>query len=168
MKDDILIKIDKQGYVYKDKAVLGINNENIVTNIVFEFVDTFVDGIGWLEIQMPDGTKNYVALEKTENSYRLPVKSSLLTQIGKIYMQLRITENENPNGIPVLKSSMFYMKVLEAINSTTEIPDEYPTWIEMADQKLLEVDEALQDIIDLRFQILNGDLILTVGGENNG
>lgn len=137
---DLRIKIEsKTRKVFPDGDILGISMENLQGSIICYF-DEFVDGTAWLEIQMPDRTKGYLAMEKAGETYVLPIKSSLLKQAGLINMQLRITQGENIEEMPVFKSNMFFTKVKEAINATSEIPDEYPEWIDIANMKLTEID----------------------------
>ena len=137
---DIRIKIEsKTSKVFPDGDILGISMENLQGNIICYF-DEFVNGTAWLEIQMPDRIKGYLAMEKAGETYVLPIKSSLLKQAGLINMQLRITQGENIEEMPVFKSNMFFTKVKEAINATSEIPDEYPEWIDIANMKLTEID----------------------------
>ena len=137
---DIKIKIEKQtSKVFPDGDILGISMENLQGSIICYF-DEFVDGVAWLEVQMPDETKGYFMMEKVDETYVLPIKSSLLKESGLINMQFRITEGTNIEEIPVYKSNIFYCKVKEAINSITEIPEEYPQWIDMANIKLNEID----------------------------
>lgn len=133
---DIVIKIDrKTSQVFLNKKVLGISGENLQGNLIFEFIDDFVDGLAWLELEIGQ-TKGYLALIKEDNSYKLPILSSLLANKGNITMQLRITENEDANGIPIFKSNMFYLEVKEAINSVKEIMEEYPNWFEQVNEKI--------------------------------
>lgn len=57
-------------------------------------------------------------------------------------MQLRITQDENVNGIPVFKSKKFYVEVLNSINATATIEDDYPNIIDIVNNKL-EADDIL-------------------------
>ena len=133
---DIVIKIDrKTSQVFLNKKVLGISGENLQGNLIFEFIDDFVDGLAWLELETGQ-TKGYLALIKEGNSYKLPILSSLLANKGNITMQLRITENEDANGIPIFKSNMFYLEVKEAINSIEEIKEQYPNWFDEVNKKI--------------------------------
>lgn len=142
---DLRIKIIRDtSFVNPSNDVLGINNENLQGNIICYF-DEFVNGTAWLEIEMPDGTTGYLPMTKVDEEYRLEIKSSLLSQIGTIHMQLRITENENANGIPVFKSNIFYVKIKEAINATETIPDEYAQWIDIANSKIEDIDKAIAE-----------------------
>ena len=150
MMKDVIIKISGDSQVYLNKKTLGISGENLQGNIVFQFTNEFVNGIAWLETEMPNGEKGYLECYKKDNEYYLPILSSLLKQVGNITMQLRITKDENINGIPIFKSNKFYLEVKEAINSITTIPEEYPQWIDIANAKIIEIDESLNDMQEVK------------------
>lgn len=131
---DINIKVLSNSMIILDKAVLGISGENLQGKIIFNF-EEFVDGVAWLEIEKETGKKGYIQMTKKNETYTLEIKSSLLNQAGYIYMQLRITQDENVNGIPVFKSKKFYVEVLNAINATATIEDDYPNIIDIVNTK---------------------------------
>lgn len=151
---DVIIKIYKDGSVYTENGTLGINYENIQGKLVFEFVDEFVDGTAYLEFERKF-EKGLIPMNKVGKTYEIEIKSSLLKEIGNIELQLRITQDEVPNGIPVYKSKVFTLEVLDAINATSEIPDEYPEWIDLANEKIKEMDnlnittERVEDGVDI-------------------
>lgn len=166
MKDKVITVNSKTSEVFFDNGVLGIDNENLTGNLIFRFSDEFIDGTARLEIQIGDN-KSYTMLSKEDENYTLPIKN-FLTKTGKVYMELVITSGTDPENPIVWKSNIFYLIVNKAINAEIEQEEGYIQWIDEANARLNKVDSALQDIMDLRFQIVNGDLILTVGGENNG
>lgn len=151
---DVIIKIYKDSSVYTENSTLGINYENIQGKLVFEFVDEFVDGTAYLEFERKF-EKGLIPMNKVGKTYEIEIKSSLLKEIGNIELQLRITQDEVPNGIPVYKSKVFTLEVLDAINATSEIPDEYPEWIDLANEKIKEMDnlnvttERVEDGVDI-------------------
>lgn len=154
MMKDVIIKIDQNSMVYKQETVLGISYENLQGKIIFKFLGTFPKGTAYLEYER--GTeKGYLQMNQVGEEYQLEIKSSLLTKEGRIYLQLRVTENATPEGIPVFKSNKFYLEVKEAINATAEIPDEYPEWIDTANEKIKEMDnlnittERVEDGVDI-------------------
>lgn len=138
---DINIKVLSNSMIILDKTILGINGENLQGKIIFNF-EKFVDGVAWLEIEKENGKKGYIQMTKENETYTLEIKSSLLNQAGYIYMQLRITQDENVNGIPVFKSKKFYVEVLNSINATATIEDDYPNIIDIVNNKL-EADDIL-------------------------
>lgn len=131
---DINIKVLSNSMIILDKTVLGINGENLRGKIIFNF-EKFIDGVAWLEIEKENREKGYIQMTKENETYTLEIKSSLLNQAGYIYMQLRITQDENVNGIPVFKSKKFYVEVLNAINATATIEDDYPNIIDIVNTK---------------------------------
>lgn len=136
---DINIKVLSNSMIILDKTILGINGENLQGKIIFNF-EKFIDGVAWLEIEKENGEKGYIQMTKENETYTLEIKSSLLNQAGYIYMQLRITQDENVNGIAVFKSKKFYVEVLNAINATATIEDDYPNIIDIVNNKL-EADD---------------------------
>lgn len=154
MMKDVIIKIDQNSMVYKQETVLGISYENLQGKIIFKFLGTFPKGIAYLEYER-DTDKGYLQMNQVGEEYQLEIKSSLLTKEGRIYLQLRVTEDATPEGTPVFKSNKFYLEVKEAINATAEIPDEYPEWIDTANAKIKEMDnlnittERVEDGVDI-------------------
>lgn len=136
---DINIKVLSNSMIILDKTMLGIAGENLQGKIIFNF-EEFVDGVAWLEIEKENGEKGYIQMAKENEIYTLEIKSSLLSSPGYLYMQLRITQDENVNGIPVFKSKKFYVEVLNAINATATIEDDYPSIIDIVNNKL-EADD---------------------------
>ena len=145
---DINIKVLSNSMIILDKTILGINGENLQGKIIFNF-EKFVDGVAWLEIEKENGEKGYIQMTKENETYTLEIKSSLLSQAGYIYMQLRITQDENVNGIAVFKSKKFYVEVLNAINATTTIEDDYPSIIDIVNNKLEAYDILAGDNITI-------------------
>lgn len=136
---DIEIKISKETrQVDLSKYVIGNDAENLQGNLVFTFTDEFVIGQARLEYETSD-TKAYLPLIKEEETYKMPIKS-VITKQGQIYMQLVITEGIDKEEIPIFKSNVFYVVVNESINAEIEQPDEYQTWIEIANTKLNQID----------------------------
>jgi len=137
--EDIEIKISKKSrMVDLSKSKIGNEAENLQGNLVFSFKDEFVNGQARLELTI-DGQDSWIPLLKEEETYYCPIKSAI-TKKGKIEMQLVITENEDEDGIPIFKSNVFYVWVERSINAEIEQPEEYPTWIEIANEKLNQMD----------------------------
>jgi hypothetical protein len=119
-------------------AFLGYEGENEANKLVFEFSDGFRDGLGVLNVKRGDEI-GYVSLVKTENTYEFPVKSAILTKVGEIKFQVVINGSDGS----VIKYDPFAMIVKDAIDADTEMPEDYPDWVDMANAKLAEVDEAI-------------------------
>ena len=148
MMDIINIIINKKTrQVILPKSVIGNDGENLQEKLVFSFNDQFVDGTARLELLKQGETASYVMLTKTNNTYELPIKS-IITKSGRLNMQLVITEGTNDEEIPIFKSNSFYVIVNSSINAEIEEEEEYPQWIDVANTKLNEIDEALDDLQD--------------------
>lgn len=149
MKKDITVYVNsKTSMIDLHSSRLGISGENLQGNLIVNFDDEFVNGTAILEIQRND-EKYYLTMQKSNESYYLPILSSLLTIPTTIIMQVRITEGTDAGNIPIWKSNKFYLKVEEAINAEIPIPEEYDEWIDIANAKLNQMDEALQEVNNL-------------------
>lgn len=133
MKDK-KIKVADNSMVHFDDKVLGIDGENLQGKIIFYF-ENFKNGVAWLEFEKEDGTKKYIPMDKVNETYEVEIKPSLLSDTSIIYLQLRITEDENENGIPVFKSKKFYMNILDSINATSTIEEDYPDILDVLNNK---------------------------------
>lgn len=138
----------KSRNVYAEKDVLGISGENDVETLEF-VLDNFIEGQAYIELEKLDtsGEKQryFIKLDKKDDSYVLKVKSSLLDVIQDIKMQLVIEQEDKQ----MFKSKVFYMQVLTAINATSTIPEQYPTWFEQLEQKVQEIDDKLAETTQL-------------------
>ena len=74
-------------------------------------------------------------MDKVNETYEVEIKPSLLSDTSIIYLQLRITEDEKENGIPVFKSKKFYMNILDSINATSTIEEDYPDILDVLNNK---------------------------------
>ena len=133
MKDK-KIKVADNSMVDFDNKVLGIDGENLQGKIIFYF-ENFKNGVAWLEFEKEDGTKKYIPMDKVNETYEVEIKPSLLSDTSIIYLQLRITEDEKENGIPVFKSKKFYMNILDSINATSTIEEDYPDILDVLNNK---------------------------------
>ena len=163
---DVIIKVYSDGSVYTAKDSLGINYENLQGKLKFIFVSGIVKGTAYLEFERND-EKGYILMDENDQGYEIDIKSSLLKEQGNISLQLRITEDENPNGTPIYKTKIVTLEVLEAINATAEIPDEYPEWIDIANEKIKEMDnlnittERVEDGVDIVLTDKKGNVTRT-------
>ena len=162
MRKDIIITANsKTSRVDLPTSRLGLNGENLQGNIIVKFSDEFVNGNTILEIQR-DNEKYYLTMQKENESYYLPILSSLLTNPTTIIMQIRITEGTSITDTPVWKSNKFYLKVEESINAEITIPEEYPEWIDIANAKLNEIDESIQEVDNIDIDVEKVGNISTV------
>lgn len=154
---NIVIKVTKETRMVdlSDKYYIGNDHENLQEVIEFIFEDTFVDGQARLEYEIND-IKNYLILDKEDEKYTIPVKNVLTVYqeetVGKIKMQLVITEGTDEEEIPVFKSNIFHLKCRPSINAVTEAPEGYELWIERANAKLNQIDTALEEVDNLNIE----------------
>lgn len=145
MMKDIKIKLNKETrMVDLSNSVIGNDSENLQGNIIFSFTDEFVNGQARLEYKTRESV-NWLALNKIDNTYQTPIKS-VVTQKGQILMQLVITEETTNEGIPIFKSNVFYVYCNSSINAVDKAPEEYDSWIDIANTKLNEIDNLDVDI----------------------
>lgn len=130
--------------VHLSKSVIGNDGENLQENLVFSF-DEFVDGTARVELLKSNEEKSYIMLEKVDETYQLPIKS-VLTKSGRLNLQLVITQGSDDEEIPIFKSNKFYLVINSSINAEIEEEEEYPQWIDVANTKLNEIDETLDDL----------------------
>lgn len=139
--------------VYPERDMLGISGENKFETLQFN-LDNFIDGQALLRVERKEdnGTAKYeIAVEKGDNCYTLEVLSSLLAYKGTIKLQLVIMQE----NLEVFKSKYFNMKVLEAIEAGEEIPEQYPTWQQLASQKIIEINNKIDEVTELEQDLEN-------------
>lgn len=136
---DLIVKVHENGQVYLYKNILGYQGENKARNIVIQ-MDSFIDGVAILEIEQNDN-KYYLTMEKVEETYTLPILNSMLTT-DIIKMQLRITIDEET----ILKSEIFELIIEESIEAEGTIPEEYESWLDTANAKIIEMETLMNDL----------------------
>ena len=149
--NDVIINVnEKTGVAYKKicNQKLGNQYQNLQNKLKFEFldIDNIPKGIAWLEYEN-DGNKNYALMEEYEKGYQIDIKSCLLVS-DRVDVDLKITQEENPNGIPVFVSSIVKFEVKRTINAEDEEPEEYPSWFESANNLLNEFKDAIGNLGD--------------------
>ena len=142
-----IIKINtySRAIVYKAKDFLGVSNENDVETIQIELDEELIteNSIAILEVQYPDGTKNYIQMNRlSSTTAELEVKNSLLTQKGALKLQFNLT---NENNV-IFKSAIFTLKVLEAINAEAE------------DEEIEEYESVISELVNIVAQAENLDI----------
>lgn len=158
---NINILINEDHTVSFENDYAGLNKENLQGNIIFSFKN-FIQGQARVEIVI-DNQDGYIELEQVGETYVLPIKSSLLTG-NDILMQLVIDEPVVDEEYPVWKSETFMLKVGYSINATTEMPDDYPTWIEILDGLRTQVENATVKALNVNIsseQLSDGVKVIT-------
>lgn len=137
MVNKILIRTSDRKTLHKDRRSLGMSGENLQEVLLF-CLDERIEGTGIVEVELPDGEKGMIEVERTEEGYELPVKSSLLTQTGFVKFQLRILHDD----VEIFKSEIIALEVKDSINATETIPEQYPTWIDNLTTLKQELEKA--------------------------
>lgn len=91
-------------------------------------------------------------------------------------MQLVITEGTDEEEIPVFKSNTFKLYCNSSINAEIEQPEEYAQWIEIANTKINELNEAINRATQVAAKItqdaeegeFNGQSITNIQINENG
>lgn len=137
MINKILIrKIDRK-ILSRTKRTLGMSGENLQEVLLF-VLDEKIEGAGIVEVELPNGEKGVIEVERTEEGYELPIKSSLLSQTGFVKFQLRILHDD----VEIFKSEILSLEVKDSINATETIPNQYPTWIDSLETLKKELEQA--------------------------
>ena len=125
--NDIIIMVDKNAIAYKKCSFQKIGNEqqNLQNKLKFEFEDEVVEGQAWLEYEI-DGVKKYTPMEKYELGYQIDIKNCLLTS-SQVSVDLKITQDEEPEGVPVFITNIVTFDVEDTINAKQEELEEYET-----------------------------------------
>lgn len=137
MINKILIRTSDRKTLHKDRRSLGMNGENLQEVLLF-CLDEKIEGNGVVEVELPNDEKGMIEVDRTEEGYELPVKSSLLTQTGFVKFQLRILHDD----VEIFKSEIIALEVKDSINATETIPEQYPTWIDNLTTLKQELEKA--------------------------
>lgn len=137
MINKILIRTSDRKTLHKDRRSLGMNGENLQEVLLF-CLDEKIKGNGIVEVELPDGTKGMIEVDRTEEGYELPVKSSLLSQTGFVKFQLRILHDD----VEIFKSEIIALEVKDSINATASIPEEYPSWVDVLENLKQDLEKS--------------------------
>lgn len=144
--NDIIIMVDKNAIAYKKCSFQKIGNEqqNLQNKLKFEFEDEIVEGQAWLEYEI-DGVKKFTPMEKYELGYQIDIKNCLLTG-NQVSVDLKITQDEEPEGVPVFITNIVTFDVEKTICAEEEEPEQYPNWFETANKIINEANNLNLDI----------------------
>lgn len=136
---DIIVRIHRETRTATLKNdILGNDSENLQGNIVFQFVDSYVEGQARLEYR--NGVeKKYIILLKKDEEYYCPITAAI-TKNGKTDMQLVISQGTEEENVPVFKSNVFSVICNASINAEIEKPAELDEWMDVANSKLNQMD----------------------------
>lgn len=146
MAKNIIITVDAQSNAVKvSSRIVGAVGENMQGLFIVDFDGGFVDGACFLEIESA-GEKGYIELSPSGKTYVAPIKSGITKYKGVIEAQVRITQAEASGEVPIFKSDKFNLNTIESINALDEVPDNYPAWIDIANAKIAEINDALSEL----------------------
>ena len=125
MNDVVVNVIKENGSAYKSSssAKLGNQKQNLQNKLKFEFKDEIIEGQAWLEYEI-DGVKKYTPMEQYEKGYQIDIKNCLLTS-DKVLVDLKITQDEEPEGVPVFVTNMVEFEVEKTIDAKEEELEDY-------------------------------------------
>ena len=140
--DDIIIVVDsKTGFASSLNNDM-IHQENLQRKIIYQFKDDFVDGQAYLCIEKDDGTTGYIAMTKNEEQYELDIYNSLISDTKLLKMNIRIVQSVD-DTVPIFVSTVSRIRVVDTIEAEVPIDVEYPTWQDIVDAKLLELEAGI-------------------------
>ena len=142
--NDVIIMVDKNALAYKKCSFQKIGNEqqNLQNKLKFEFEDEIVEGQAWLEYEI-DGVKKFTPMEKYEKGYQVDIKNSLLTG-NQVSVDLKITQDEEPEGVPVFVTNIVTFDVEQTINAEKELIENYSDFVSEA-KKVIDKIELTGD-----------------------
>lgn len=125
MTNTIQINCENRFYSHKDKDFIGVSNENEIEKLRIELDEEKIteDTTPYLDVEFPDNSKKIIKMNRLSDAEaEIEIKSSLLTQEGCLKLQFVLISNNST----VFKSEIFELKVLEAINATETLEEDYP------------------------------------------
>jgi len=137
---------------------LGYEGENKINELVFEFKDGFVEGIAKLVLLRENADAGYIYLDRVGETYVLPIKSALISKNGDITFCLTITNEADET---IVKYNPFVMTVKDAPDTDIPMPEDYPTWQKLMDDKIQEADNKIQEMDDALIQLKEELSLLT-------
>lgn len=138
MKDLIINVNTNTRELERNKDFIGVSGENLYGNIIVKFAGEFIDGTAYFEVEVND-EKYFIEMQKSGNTYELPIKSSLLARAGKLPCQVRVESSST-----VFKSKKFFIQVYSALDAKETLPDEYADWLTKAEQILDEIEDDME------------------------
>jgi hypothetical protein len=138
----------------------GVDGENLQGNIIFNLSEE-ITGIGRIEVR--SGCESFIVseVERDGTKFTMPIKSNLLNN-EYLSLQLVITQSVDNNEVAIFKSKMIHLKVHKSINAESEEPQVYLQWIDIANQKLAQVDNVNAEMTENQ----DGDIEISITDKN--
>ena len=144
MKDLIVTINSATRKVKLNKDFIGLCAENLQGNIIVDFEDEFVDGLGFLEVNI-NGNKFTIGLNQDADNkiYLTPIKSNLLKVACNIICQVRISQEAINGETPVFRSDQFVLPCKESVCAENELPEDPQTWQETIESQIAEIQNQV-------------------------
>lgn len=142
MTNTIQINCEHRFITHKDKDFIGISGENNIETLKIELdEERITENITpYLEVEFPDNTKGIIKMNKfSDTEAEIGIKNSLLKQEGCLKLEFVLVSKDTT----VFKSVIFELKVLEAINATETLEEDYPNVFQ-------DIEEMRKDIEKLK------------------
>lgn len=127
----IEIKLKNNRTYECSSSIIGKTYENCATSLVFHLDESMIDKKFYIEFEKPNGMKFTTdELEINNSSVVYQIPNSLLDQKGdlKVEVILRTLKEE------VWKSYTIKFNILNSINATESIPEQYPDFVSKAEK----------------------------------
>ena len=164
---DIELTVNKEtGFVSNVSSYL-IQQENLQRKIIFKFKEGFVDGNAYLCIEK-DSQKGKIQLTKNNNQYETEIRSNIVNNTKSINLSLKIYEAENENEeIPIFVSKIVTLKVAETLVIDDELPEDLPTWQELVNGEISQLELAVESLDNTKQNnLVSGENIKTINNQN--
>lgn len=148
MNNEIIIKLSNDRTIECSSSIIGKTYENEATILKFNLTEKMIDKNFYIEFEKPDGTKlvtpklevklDESEIIKTHGTVEYAIPNSLLDLEGELKLEI-VLRNSNEM---VWKSYALKFDILEAINATETIPEQYPDFVSEAEKvmNLIEFD----------------------------
>ena len=164
---DIELTVNKEtGFVSNVSSYL-IQQENLQRKIIFKFKEGFVDGNAYLCIEK-DNQKGKIQLTKNNNQYETKIRSNIVNNTKSINLSLKIYEAENENEeIPIFVSKIVTLKVAETLVIDDELPEDLPTWQELVNGEISQLELAVESLDNTKQNnLVSGSTIKTINNQS--
>ena len=164
---DIELTVNKEtGFVSNLSSYL-IQQENLQRKIIFKFKEGFVDGNAYLCVEK-DSQKGKIQLTKNNNQYETEIRSNIVNNTKSINLSFKIYEAENENEeIPIFVSKIVTLKVAETLVIDDELPEDLPTWQELVNGEISQLELEVQNLDDTKQNnLVSGSNIKTINNQS--
>lgn len=142
MKIDITLKNNRE--VEYSNTIIGKTYENEATTLKFNLPEEMIDKNFYIEFEKTDGTKlstpkldiklDDSEIIKTKGTVEYKIPNSLLDIKGDLKVEVVLRDNDNL----VFKTYTMKFTILNSINASEEIPEQYPDFVSEA-QKVIDL-----------------------------